>query len=410
MRVAYIVAEFPSLTETFVLREMEALQRRGVDIELFALRRAPPGTPVHAAAQAWAGRVCYARNATPAWCLRHGLASLCRFPGRGFRGALGAFQGSRLRPRPVLAGLWHAATAAAFAHEAARRGVEHIHAEFAFVTADVARAMAARLGCRFSVAAHAWDVYTQSPAALARRLAASAFIAVCTDDARQHLEAALPRETAGRLHLVRHGLDFAAAAPPAAPSLEAEVPLILGVGRLEEKKGFCYLIDACDLLRERGVTFRCVIAGDGPLRGALARMVEALDLQGCIEFPGRLSQEDLAGLYARAAILVQPSVVARNGDRDGLSNAVLEGMAAGLPVVSTTAAAAGEAMADGETGFLVPPHNSGALADPIEKLLRNPQLRRRIGAAAQARVRKEFDIGRNTEDLMTLFRQAFGGG
>ncbi|OPZ27166.1 MAG: Alpha-D-kanosaminyltransferase [Lentisphaerae bacterium ADurb.BinA184] len=408
MHLAYIVAEFPSLTETFVLREIEALQRRGVTVTVFALRRAAAGVPVHASAAAWVPQVRYAPRVLTAAVVLASLSRLRGSPRRCLRSFGAALRGCGRHPRRALAALWHSAVATAWAAEGERLGIEHVHAEFAFVTADVARTMAAWLGRRFSVSAHAWDVYAQPPAELARHLEGCAFVTACTQAARQHLDAVLPVPFRERLHLIRHGLDFGSPRVPDGGPSNAGLPLVLGVGRIEEKKGFCYLLDACDLLRERGVTFRCVIAGDGSLLGRLAAMATTLDLGGCVEFTGRLNQEQLAGLYRQAAVFVLPSVVARDGDRDGLPNTVLEAMDAGLPVVTTRAAAASEAIADGESGFLVPPHDTEALADRIESLLRSPQLRRTVGGAARRRVREAFDIDRNVESLIRLFEDSIG--
>jgi glycosyltransferase involved in cell wall biosynthesis len=135
----------------------------------------------------------------------------------------------------------------------------------------------------------------------------------------------------------------------------------------------------------------------------LEKMSAALELGDTVCFAGAASQERVRGLYRRATVFVLPSVVAANGDRDGLANVLLEAMAAGVPVISTSASAAGEAVSDGVDGFIVAPHDPEALAERIGELLRNPQRRQTMGRAARERVCRDFDITRTIEPLVGLF-------
>jgi glycosyltransferase involved in cell wall biosynthesis len=400
--VAYVLGKFPSLSETFILREVLALRAGGLNPVLCALAH-PGAGKVHAAAAAllpevlWSpGRAAWPRlaGALAGWFLRR-PRTLCRAwlaEGR----ATGAW----------LRALYHVAEAAGFADAARRRGVRHVHAHFAFVPAEVARTLAALIGCRFSVSVHARDLYTQDGARLRHRLAGAAFVTACTRHGFDLVRRLLPDLAPERLFLLHHGL------PPAVLASGGTAgTAILAVGRLEEKKGFGCLIAALGRLAAAGNEAPpCVIAGDGPLCAALVRQAADAGLGARVRFVGAVTQEELAGLLRAAALFVLPSVVAADGDHDGLPNALLEAMAVGLPVVSTTASAAVEVIADGENGLLVPPADPAALADAIARLLRSPQLCARLGAAGQARVRQEFDLARNTAPLVARFRALLAQG
>ncbi len=395
--VAYVVAEFPSISETFILREMIALEQRGVQLQLFALRR-PSSSRVHPEAQAYLARVHYRRHAV-AWSSIAGrLYYLFRKPGRFLPLLWKAVtrgdpdDGSRLKA------VLHLFTAAEFARAAERAGVTHVHAHFAYVTADIGASMARLLGVPFSLSAHAWDIYTRKKEATAARIRDVAFVAVCTLHGRDIIKAICPWLPEERLVLIRHGIDPGRFIPT-----KAVEPVILGVGRLEEKKGFRHLIDACRILKERGIAFRCVIAGEGSLRQALVDQIAQNGLEGDVVLAGALTQDELPNLYGTARVVVVPSVPTADGDRDGLPNVILEAMAMEIPVVASCVSAIPEAISDGVQGLLVPPGNALKLAGGIQALLADGTARQRMGGQGRETVCREFDVARNVERLADLF-------
>lgn len=394
-KVAYVVAEFPSISETFILREMTALERQGVEIVLFALKR-PSSSRTHPEAVPFRSRVHYRMGA--ARTLAAALPALARSPFRSLR-LLGrmAWRGDP-EERSRLKGLWNLATAAAFARAARREGVAHVHAHFAYVTADIGLLVARILGVPYSLSAHAWDIYTRKKEALAERVNAAAFTAVCTGHGRKRLKALFPDLPDARLILSRHGifLDRYPAAKPAEP-------LILGVGRLEPKKGFRHLVEACRILKEKRTAFRCMIVGGGSQRESLAGQIRDGGLASDVLLAGELSQDQLMELYARATILACPSVEGPDGDLDGLPNVLIEAMAARIPVVASTLSAIPEAVGDGFQGFLVPPGDAARLAERLEILLGDEALRRRMGEKGRETVERDFDISRNVKQLAGLF-------
>jgi glycosyltransferase involved in cell wall biosynthesis len=182
--------------------------------------------------------------------------------------------------------------------------------------------------------------------------------------------------------------------------------MILGVGRLQPKKGFTTLIEACRLLRERGVPFRCVIAGEGPERVRLEESIALHSLQDAIVLTGEQTREQVASLLGTARVFALPCIVTPDGDSDSLPNAILEALAAGVPVVTTPVAGIPEAIEEGRTGLLAQPGDAAGLAARIEELLKNEALCRTIAASGRGAIAARFDIRQNMAPLVALFEQA----
>lgn len=399
MKLAYVLGEFPSVSETFILREITELRRRGFEIIVFALRRPAGGTGWEAAGED-RPPVCY-RPPWWGWTTLVGVVAWSvRHPIRVARALVQAVAGAWPWPVAVLRCLRHMATACVFARRARSLGIRHVHAHFASLPTDVARGMAVLLGTEFSFSAHAADIFLQPGPLLARKVRAARFVTVCTRHGMEELARRMG-VASPNVHLVRHGVPRLAAA---AGSGKHDA-LIVSVSRLQPKKGLVTLVEACRLLHERGVAFRCTIVGEGPLRSELEAAVARSHLQGVVKLAGTQSQAQVADLLAGARVFALPCTIAPDGDHDGLPNALLEAMAAGLPVVSTPIGGITEAVDDGGNGFLVPPSDAAALAGRLEELLKNESLCRTLGASGQVRATEHFDIASNVAPLASLFER-----
>jgi glycosyltransferase involved in cell wall biosynthesis len=171
--------------------------------------------------------------------------------------------------------------------------------------------------------------------------------------------------------------------------------LVLAVARLVEKKGLDDLVRACRTLRDRGRVFRCRIIGTGDLRERLERLICGLGLEKVVSLEGEADHDEVRFWYRQAKVLVSPSLVTRDGDRDGIPNVLVEAAASGLPVVSTTVSGIPELVKQGKTGLLVPPRAPSELADAIDALLRAPLLREGLRINARTLVEEEFNLRRN---------------
>jgi glycosyltransferase involved in cell wall biosynthesis len=203
---------------------------------------------------------------------------------------------------------------------------------------------------------------------------------------------------------IYHGIDLDQYRPRVVPAGDA--PVLLAVGQLKEKKGYIYLIKACRILKDLGLGFRCEIVGEGPLREALQAEIDARDLSGTVELCGALHHPQVIHKYRSADIFVTPSILAADGDRDGIPNVILEAMAMQLPVAATLHSGIPEVVVDGVNGLLVPPADEVALAEALARLIGDGGLRRRLGLNGRKTVLEKFDIRRNAERLLAEFSLA----
>lgn len=366
IKVGYILDEFPSRSEFFILREILALREAGVDIVPLALRAGPPEVlPPRA----------------------HALLTDTVYPSR----SAAAFW-------PRLDRLLFAHHPARFIREAQRRRLSHLHAHFAFRPATVARRMARALHIPFSVAVHARDLFVQAPDPLRRRLAGAAAIITCTNYNQAYLAHVCPGLDPTRMQVIRHGVDLHEFTPLARPGSR-----LVAIGRLETKKGFHTLIEACRILKNRGLRVPCTIVGEGTQRARLAQMIQRLGLQESLHLTGYLPQGELRRILLQAMAVVAPCEIAPDGDRDGIPNVLLEAMALGIPVVSTRIASIPELVDDGRTGLLVEPGQAQDLAAAIERLARDPLLCRTLGANGRHTIEQSYVVQRNIQALIPIF-------
>ena len=399
MTIGYVLGEFPALSETFILREILALREAGIRVVVFALHRSA-SRKVHPLAIPLLAEARF----RPALGARQMLRAHAHFARRAPRRYARMVMRMALRisvwPPAILTAMRNLPAAAAFSADAEALGVQHIHAHFAFTPADVAEAMALLTGKPFSVSVHAKDVYTQSRRVLRMRLSGARFVAACTNHGLAHIRAKVS-EIGARTTLVRHGLRV----PQIEPG-RRKTDLLLAVGRLEEKKGFIHLIDACRLLSESRRSYQCLLVGDGSQRRCLEQRIMRDGLSGRVVIRGEADQDELAALYREATVLVAPSIVAGNGDHDGLPNVILEALAMRIPVVSTPVGGIPELIEDGVNGLLVPPGDARSLAAALARLLEDGELRERMGKAGRTAVEHRFDISKNISDLIHLFRRS----
>jgi glycosyltransferase involved in cell wall biosynthesis len=261
-----------------------------------------------------------------------------------------------------------------------------------------------------SFTAHAKDAYCEAlnPAGLLeRKLRAARFVVTCTEATRAYLQA----RTSTRVHCLYHGLDVEFAQlclSRAALPREAAGPVrALAVGRLVAKKGLDVFIEACALLRARGLDLEARIVGEpGEHEAALRALVARDGLQRQVVFTGAMSREALFEEFQRATVFCLPCRVLENGDRDGIPNVVAEAMACGVPVVTTGVGGIAELVVHEVSGLLVPPDDAASVADAILRVHADARLRERVCRGARARIRRRFDGDATAGRLAALLQGA----
>jgi glycosyltransferase involved in cell wall biosynthesis len=396
-RIAYILGSFPYLTTTFIDREIMEAKRQGADLVLVSIR-SPAPFKMRPEVEELARETEYI---LPVPWLRFLGANLYFLLARPWSYWSTLFY--LLTRRHETVGAWvktflHFAEGVWAAALLRRKHVDHIHAHFADRAAIVALVASRLLRVPYSLTAHANDIYV-SPVLLKEKIANAKFATTCTGYNKAYLE----RVTGRTVELVYHGLDLAAIAPPDAPSQNDHPALILSVGQLKEKKGFPYLIKACHWLKDQGYDFRCEIVGAGPQRGDLENLIADLKLQDTVILRGALPNAEVMRKYTQATLFVLPCVLAKDGDRDGIPNVLLEALLHQVPVISTRLSGIPEVVQDEVTGLLVESGDEEAVAKAIARLLDAPQLRKRLAQEGCRQVREKFDIQANVGRLVELF-------
>ena len=186
---------------------------------------------------------------------------------------------------------------------------------------------------------------------------------------------------------------------------EGEPTRLLFVGRLEAKKGIFFAAQAVAKTVQAGHKLVFDIVGDGALRGDLERLIEEQGIGDAVTLHGAQPQNRLLEFLDNAHILIAPSVTAPNGDQEGIPNTVKEGMAVGLPVLSTLHSGIPELVEEGVSGFLVPEHDTSALTERLVYLLEHPECWAQLGRAGRAKIEAEYDIEVLNDRLVELYQQ-----
>ena len=311
--------------------------------------------------------------------------------------------------------LWGTAFALARAEEFRGRAASIIHGAWASHPATAAAVLAELCGKPFSFGAHAYDLHRHGgDPMLAPKLRAARFVHTTTEVNVRDIERRFPSRHA-EIVLARRGLRVLPVLPVVgnpgtgtAAGTKKRPFKILSVGRLVEKKGHVLQVDACWELARRGFSFHLKIIGDGPLRTGLQARIAAAGLSASIELAGEREPQEVAAAYAWADVFWHTGIVDSKGDRDGLPNVVPEAMSYALPVISSAAGGASEAIHDGETGLSINPEDTITLADAIERLSQNPEECQRLGKGGRAWVEENFLAEKNTLILSQAFIRATG--
>lgn len=390
--IGYLLKTFPKLSETFILNEMLELERQGINLHVFSLRR-PKDTHHHPAVGQLQAPVTYIPSLLPEWdrdeendLLQSQMTWNQRHPIKMMQ--VLEFYCDRPEERRLnefLQGCY-------LAQELERLGIDHLHVHFANIPAATAEIAKLLTNIPFSMTAHAKDIYLTENTALNRRIRSAEFVLTCTDYNRRYLESVSTSDTP--IHLSYHGIDLSRFTPQTKGS--RDTPLrILSVGRFCEKKGFPYLLEACRQLQDLGVNFHCNIVGFGPLETQIREQIQTLALADTVTLVGKLTQDQVIEQYRQADVFVLPCQVTEDGDRDGIPNVLLEAMAIGIPVISTAISGITELVESGMNGLLVPEKNAQAIADALIRLACDAGLRAHLGQAGSRTVHQNFTLEHN---------------
>jgi len=444
-----ILSQFPRYDEAFILRELVELAKGPRPLAIYSLRpcrdrviheqakRLLPQTvyaPFLWSRALWRSHGEYARRSPSAY-----WGSLGWILSRHWRHPVILLKTLALFPKTV-----H------MARLMQQQGITHVHAGWATFPASSAFIIRRLTGMPYSLSGHAHDVYTANPA-LAEKARAARFVMTCTEENRKHLVKLLhgrvlpdrppsgsltlaispamrgsplpasesltapgarriarspaqpdaaPRSATPAIIVNYHGVDLERFSP--VPKPDETFCRILSVGSLLPCKGFETLIDACRRLKERGVAFHCAIAGGGPLRRRLSRLIARWGLPQHVTLTGYVSQETVIQHYQQAHLFVLPTVSEIHW---GIPNVLIEAMATKTAVICCHLPSLGELVVHEESGWVIPERDPRALAEAMHRLWMDADRRARLAQAGYQRVLERFSLEQTGQHLRELFSQ-----
>jgi colanic acid/amylovoran biosynthesis glycosyltransferase len=385
--MGYLFERFPAFTQTFCARELAELYRQGASPPVYSIRRPTDDRPAN---------------------VQLDKISIYYLPDTN---SLGFKLKTKLIPAR-LKELWSGSgdlrdkgrfrEAAYLGKKLKADGVSHLHVHFGGMAARTAWWIKRLYDIPYSFTGHANDIFCPKPdqrVGLGELVRDAAFVVVVSDFGANWLKSRFP-DSGQKIYRVYNGLDlslFKRATPSAGPLR------LLSVGRLIEKKGFRYLIDACRRLHSSGLRFSCQIVGHGPEHDLLQGLIDEYSLSEIVLLTGPRSQTELTEILAQSSVFVFPAVHDSAGDTDNLPTVLIEAMASHLPVVSTEIAGIPEIVQQNGNGLLVPEKDSGRLADAIRTIACNAAMLERFGNASRRIVEEKFSLCNTVGELKRLF-------
>lgn len=384
MRIVYVTSTLPyGSREAFLIPEIAELSRRH-DLTIVPMR--PQGEVVHDDVRPFLG----ATLALPLLCgeiiggaFAEGLSS----PRRTLRACRWLFRSRNLsifvKNVGVFAkGLW-------LSRQARRLEADHLHAHWASTSSTMALIAGEISGIPWSFTAHRWDIAEKN--LLEIKTAKACFVRAISEKGAQAIGSYLAAP-ARKLHVLHLGIDVSGSAQPPRQKRDETRLAVVTVADFVEVKGHRHLLEALQILKDRGPLVQLDLAGDGPLRAELERQVKETGLSDWVTLLGTVPHASLlSDLKAhRWDAVVLPSIVTEK-DEEGIPVALIEAMGAGIPVLSTRTGAIPELLREG-AGLLVEAGDPVGLADALEELARKPTLRDRLAEEGRRRVVNDFNI------------------
>jgi glycosyltransferase involved in cell wall biosynthesis len=405
LRIAYLIGRYPAISHTFILGEVQALRRLGVEVSTHSIWRTSEDDLLTSEDRAEAGAT--QNLLPPQWLavLRAYVHAFATSP----RGVAATFARAMAMARPGLSGrarglLWFL-EAVTLWHRLQRAGLTHIHAHLngtaptvALLVVALGNAGAPRRRWTWSLTVHGPAEFYDVPGErLAEKVRDADIVIAISNFARSQLMALVEEEHWQKIHVIHCGVDPAAFSPSAARH-DVGPLRVLNISRLAPTKGNAVLLQAMADLRNRGVDAEAVIVGDGVRREALEQLAEGLGVAGRVRFVGAVGQDRIPEQFAAADVFCLPSFA------EGVPVVLMEAMAMEVPVVATAIMGVPELVEHGTSGFLVPPGRVDAVADALAALAADPERRAALGRAGREKVLAEFDINRSAELLRAHFR------
>lgn len=386
----------------FIHREVSALRRQGFHVETFSIRGlADSSEAVNDAQREEAKTTFVVLPPSVARLVGSHVRALVRSPGRWLRTLRLAWSTRPPGPAALFRQLAYFAEAGVVAERMRERDLVHLHNHFASSSGTVAMLAAEMGGFTFSISEHGPDIfYAPEWWRLDAKFSRALFVACISHFCRSQVLIWTPLDRWHRVHIVHCGVDPASYPPRIHRGRGRR---LLFTGRLAGVKGVPVLLEALARLRDKHPGVELALAGDGPDRAQLEAEAQRLGLADRVRFLGYQSSDRVRSLLQETDVFVLPSFA------EGVPVVLMEAMASGVPVVSTRVAGVAELVEHGVSGFVVPPGDVVGLADAIDGLLADAELRGRLGAAGRRTIEREFDVAHEAAWLGDVLSSALDG-
>lgn len=384
------------------MREMTELERQGCHVGLYPLIR-EKASVIHPEAKAWLPKMHYVPFLSPK-ILATNCTTLLRQPGVYRRVWARALWENRTSAKFLSRVIALFPKAVEFARRMQQENIVHIHAHYASHPALVAWLIHQLTGVSYSITVHAHDIFVRQEM-LATKLRDSAFVIAISEYNREFLARSVGPWISAKTHVIHCGIRTQEYPSDGIVRNSDTRFEIMSTGSLQSYKGFPYLLEACALLRNRGIPVHCRIIGDGEQRTLLEKLILRDNLSAEVQLLGSQPQEEVTRLLTTAHCYVQPSIITSSGKMEGIPVSLMEALACGLPVVASNISGIPELVQPGETGYLVPPADAGALADTLATIYAYPDQALKMARNGRILVQREFDLHINVQHLMRLFEK-----
>jgi glycosyltransferase involved in cell wall biosynthesis len=404
--LGYILKGYPRISETFISNEILLLEKLGFKMRLFPMRQ-PRESFSHASIKEIQAQVDYLpTELLPDFfrLLRPNIFLALKKP-KQFKATLqtaarGVSKGKEL------ATLKHLLQAGylTYNHLEKDTSIAQLHGHFAHSPTSVTMFASLLSGIPFSFTAHAKDIYTSDKEKIRKKIDHAQFVVTCTKHNKEYLQA-IAGNCPTPIHCVYHGIDLNLFRQTE-PHPETHNPFkILTVARMTEKKGLVTIYEALAGLHQKGIQFQHTLIGDGDDREKILALISSLGLENNCRWIGTQTHEEVLVHFKASDLFVLGCEIAKNGDRDGIPNVLVESLAMGVPALSTKVSAIPEILIDGKTGMTVPPSQPADLEKAMLRMLTDKELRQRLIAGGQDRVKENFDNSLWIQKLAEIFRE-----
>jgi len=384
MKVIEIIDRFPKVSETFILREILAMQKKGVDIEVFAFEKYDEGIEHPEVNDV--RKVTYFPKTTFFdevfahfhWCFKRPFTYL-----KTARFAMNPHNGVRRLFLHNLSGV-----VIIYCQKP-----DHIHAHW-LQSSDFAMLIHLLTGISYSFTTHRAEIFDVSPENYEIKSELAKKHITVTEYNRNYIVHHFGVDES-EIAVIHSALDFTRNYPVADSTGKNT---IVSIGRLEKVKNLDALVRACSVLKEKKFDFECLIAGEGSQKVTLERLIESLNLSDEVKLLGYKTQQEILDLLSRARLLVLPS------RSEGWPNVFTEAWACKVPVIGPNIMGIPDILQDGEDGFLVEPDDIDMLAGKIEILLTNESLRKKFVENGYRKAFEQFNLDTETDRLLDIWK------